>query len=91
MARLNPYTRLKQVGQEFFAKIKYRRKELMWTYPKDQLNEFWDLYSLNERVAAAKQLGYAVELKATNKGLEVWYVKQIPSNIPWEFVRGKEG
>lgn len=81
----NPYNRLKRIGGEFFLnKVKYRHKVEMWYYPKNRLDEGWNLGDLYERVSAAKQLGYDVILEADNKGLIVKYVKSIP-DIPWEF------
>lgn len=53
----------------------------MWMYPKDKLNEGWSLHDLYERTKAAEQLGYDVQLVATDQGLSVCYKKKIP-NIP---------
>lgn len=83
MKRINPYTRLQQECSEWARKVKYRDRRVMFRYPKNSLNEKWSLSDLYERVAAAKQLGYSVELEAGNDGITVKYVKDIPEP-PWE-------
>ena len=56
----------------------------MWRYPKDNLGGNWSLRDLNERVIAAKQLGYEVFLTSTDDGLLVQYKKEI-KEIPYEW------
>jgi hypothetical protein len=82
--RINPYTRLKEIGTEWANKIRFRDQRGMWFYPKKRLHEGWSLDDLYERVSAAEQLGYVVELKATEDGLEVVYLKELPPT-PFEF------
>jgi len=80
--RISPYTRLLNQIKQFVAdNIKYRHKKLMWRYPKKRLNEGWNLDDLHERIQAADQLGYDVQLIANDSGLEVHYIKKI--NIPF--------
>ena len=54
----------------------------MWVYPKNKLTEK-DLYDLYERVAAAEQLNYDVQLFATDDGLSVKYIEKNPKR-PWD-------
>lgn len=81
---INPYTTLKNIGIEWADKIKYRHKVEMWHYTTKQLTDHYDLKQLWERVAAAGQLGYDVELEAKGDGLYVYYIKNMPTT-PWEF------
>ena len=82
--RINPYTRLKNLGSEYICELKNPETVGMWTYPKSRLDEGWSLTDLYERIKAAEQLGYDVKLMATNKGIEANYVKQAKAT-PWEF------
>lgn len=75
---VNPYTRLKERFTEYVNNCVVRGKRQMWTYPKDRLNDGWNLASLHERCAAAEQLGYDVQIRATNDGLVVEYVRKLP-------------
>lgn len=79
---ISPYVALNGQFSEWIGRAICRRRKLMWTYQKEKLNDEWTLRSLYERVAAAKQLGHDVELKATDAGLEVWYVGPMPTT-PW--------
>ena len=78
----NPYSRLKAEFQAYCNKVENRRRRKMWHYPKPQLNNGWSLSSLNERVAAAEQLGYEVHLTSDQEGLQVIYVEKTPPR-PW--------
>lgn len=80
---MNPYTRLKEQCRAEFSKVVYRKRVGMWSYPKHRLAEGWNLTDLWERVAAAKQLGFDVRLKATDAGLEVEYIQANPDSMPW--------
>lgn len=84
MKRKNPYQMLMEEVQDYLRKIKYRKRKEMWFFPKDKLADSWSMQDTYERVAAADQLGYDVILKATKKGLEVEYVKKIPT-VPYRF------
>jgi hypothetical protein len=79
----NPYTRLLESFREYVHKVTYRHRKTMWVYPKGRLNGSWNLTSLSERVAAADQLGYDVQLVNTDDGLGVVYVKRVPE-APYE-------
>ena len=83
--RPNPYTALLSEIKAFAYKVQHPHSLTMWLYPKDQLNTAWKLYDLNERVAAANQLGYDVALKATDKGLEVLYRKRVDIPYHWTY------
>lgn len=84
MKRANPYTTLRDECAVWISRALNRRRTIMWRYPKGRLGERWTLTDLYERVAAAKQLGYSVELEAADDGLNVWYVKKLDeSTIPW--------
>lgn len=83
MARQNPYTAIKSRFAEWMTQAINRRRISMWHYPKAKLKETWSLSDLWERVAAAEQLGFDVELKATPEGLRVEYVKKLPPR-PWD-------
>lgn len=76
--RINPYQRLLEEIRSYIRKVKYRHTKTMWIYPKKVLTDGWDLGFLYQRTAAAEQLGYDVQLKATEEGLVVQYVKKIP-------------
>lgn len=85
--RISPYTRLLNEIKEFLSNnIKYRHEKLMWRYSKKSLENktAWDLSQLWERVQAADQLGYDVQLKANDSGLEVSYIKKINIPFHWE-------
>lgn len=81
----NPYQRLLDDIKEWCRKVKYRHEKTMWLYPKNRLDEGWALRDLYERTQAAQQLGYDVQIVATDEGLSVRYKKQVPS-VPnsWE-------
>lgn len=81
--RISPYTRLLESFREYVNAVELRHQRSMWVYPKARLGESWGLTDLNERVAAASQLGYDVILRATDEGLQVRYIKQIPQR-PYE-------
>jgi len=81
--RENPYNRLKRIARQWVFDVENPTTKLMWRYPKEKLNSNWNINDLNERVAAAQQLGFKVYLKHTDKGLEVYYEKERPI-IPWE-------
>ena len=79
-----PYNRLRRIGQEYVDAINGRREQIMFRYPKAKLKDGWRLEDLAERTAAAKQLGYEVQLRVTDEHLEVWYVQKLPRS-PVEF------
>lgn len=81
--RTNPYTRLKLIAQQYIFDIKHRKAIPLWWHRKEDLGDGWSLEGLYQRVLAAKQLGYSVELRADKKGLDVVYVKDMP-RTPWE-------
>lgn len=83
MKRTNPYTTLKNQFSDWVSKAINRRRVLMWTYPKNRLEEGWKLSDLSERVAAANQLGFEVVLKSSEAGLHVEYVAKVPER-PWD-------
>lgn len=78
----NPYTRLLRISRQFAADVSYARRRTMWQYPKEKLAGSWRLDDLAERVQAADQLGYDVQLKVDEGALRVDYVKRC--EIPFE-------
>ncbi len=84
MARVNPYTTLKEDFREFIDKCLCRHRVSMFRYAKATVLDgcTWKLNDLAERVQAAQQLGYTVEVKWTDDGLVVEYVKKLP-DAPW--------
>ena len=82
--RKNPYQYLLEQIKEFCDNLKYRHQITMWKYPKNRLSEGWPLLKLYERVKAAEQLGYDMQVIAQDDGLLIQYVKQIP-HIPGEW------
>lgn len=78
MSRVTPYQRLMERFREYASKVTYPRKVGMWNYPKAKLAEGWGLLDLYERTKAAEQLGYDVQLYATDEGLSVKYVQKRP-------------
>ena len=81
---ISPYTRLLNEARLFIYKALNPIRVPMFFYPKGKLNNGWKLENLYIKTKTAEELGYKVELKATDKGLEVEYVKQPPS-IPLNF------
>jgi len=81
----NNYTRLKEQASAWAKTVMRPREILMWRYPKGRLMEGWRLNDLAERTASASQLGYRVELRNADAGLEVWYVK-MPDVCPYEIL-----
>jgi hypothetical protein len=75
---INPYQRLQDEMRKYASAVEFPTRKLMWMYPKAKVGEAWHLAALAERVAAADQLGFRVELKNTDEGLQVWYVKRPP-------------
>lgn len=75
---ISPYERLMDSFTKFANDVEYRKRITMWVYPKNKLTESWPLKDLYERVAAAEQLGYDVQLLATDGGLEVKYTSKAP-------------
>lgn len=70
-----------------FCKALYRPERIpMWTYTKKEMAQRWPVAQLYERVDAARQLGWKVELEATDKGLEVWYVKRPAIPVDWLYL-----
>lgn len=76
--KFNPYSDLKRRFNEFVTQCLCRHTKSMWTYPKARLGDNWTLDRLWERVAAAEQIGYDVQIRATDEGLSVQYVKKLP-------------
>jgi hypothetical protein len=80
---VTPYQRLMNQFSAWANECIMRGRISMWRYPKDKLSETnWRLADLWERVAAADQLGYDVQLSAKDDGLHVEYVKKLPKR-PW--------
>lgn len=79
---ITPYQRLMEQFKCFANSVEYRKRIPMWTYPKNKLTESWSLKEVYERVVAAEQLGYDVQLSATEGGLEVKYIEKAPKR-PW--------
>lgn len=85
MTTKNPYTRLVESARQFAFNVKYRHRREMFRYPEATTQKGYRLDDLYQRVAAADQLGYDVELKCTEKGeLVVQYVKRI-ADAPYPF------
>lgn len=82
--RKTPYQMLLEDIKAWCRKVRYRDERGMWTYPKDKLDEGWDLTHLYERTKAAEQLGYDTQLVAADTGLVVRYVKKLPE-IPYRW------
>lgn len=80
---INPYEQLRDTARKWAESVLYPHIVKMWFYPKNRLSESWKLDDLYERVAAANQLGYDVELIAGDDGLHVRYVKR-PTDAPWQ-------
>lgn len=82
--RENPYQRLKRECQQWANKVLYRPEKIMFTYPAEKLEKYnYDLKQVHERVMAAQQIGYKVEIKANSEGLRIVYKERI-SNPPFE-------
>lgn len=81
---VTPYARLLAEARQFAFDQKHRTVRRMWSYPKERLADGWALVDLQQRVAAAEQLGWDVVLRSTAEGLVVDYVKK-PKDAPWSF------
>lgn len=79
-----PYQHLLEDIQDWARTVAYRHEVLMWRYPKARLTEGWTLNELYERVTAAEQLGYDVQLRADDDGLLVYYKKKVP-DVPYNW------
>lgn len=79
----NQYNKLKREAREWVVSAIGRHTVAMRLYPKDRLSEGWPLADLAERVRAADQLGYNVELRWSDEGLQVRYVKKLPPTPSW--------
>lgn len=85
MGKINPYTRLLKEIKEFCRELNTIKSQQMCVYTLEQLKEQgWDLFWVYERVGAAQQLGYKVELRYTDERLELWYVLK-PRTTPWQW------
>lgn len=82
-SRESPYVRLVRIFKQWLLSVDHPHTKMMWRYPKDKLGQGWSILDLYERVQAADQLGYRVEVRAAESGLEVYYVKR-PNEKPWE-------
>lgn len=70
-------TRYRSLINRFNAAVnlaRFPRRIFMWRYPKNRLGEGWSLTDLAERVQAADQLGFDVQIKHADDGLSVYYV-----------------
>lgn len=83
--RISPYERLRRKFAEFASKVEHPRRRAMWCYPKDKLDSGWALSKLYERTKAAEQIGYDVQLVATDDELQVQYVEKRPAAPPEAF------
>lgn len=83
MSIKNPYTRLLNEIRVFCLSLRRREKQV-FTIPKAKMAEGWRVDNIWERTVAAEQLGWNVEVKATEAGLVFWYVKKPPA-IPYNF------
>jgi hypothetical protein len=79
-----PYQRLLEEIQTWAMKVAHRHEKLMWRYPKEKIRDSWRLDDLYERVAAADQIGYDVQLVANADGLAVIYKKRVP-DVPYKW------
>jgi hypothetical protein len=81
--RINPYQRLLETFREYWRGVEYAQRKTMWRYARDSLGKNWSLVDLDQRVAAAQQIGYDVILISDDEGLLVQYRKKHP-DMPWE-------
>jgi hypothetical protein len=82
--RTNPYNHLKECCRKEFSKIIYRKRVLLWTYSKENINTTWSLSELAHRVKAADQLGFDVRLISNEDGgLRVEYISKVITDMPW--------
>lgn len=79
---VTPYARLLEQFKEFCDDVFYRPNPPMFFYPKNNLKDGWNLVDVYERTAAANTLGFDVMLTAKENGLQVTYIKKLPSR-PW--------
>lgn len=79
-----PYQRLLEAAREYVREINTAHTVCMFFYKKADLTSKWSMTDFYERAKAAEQLGYRVEVRAEDRGLAVYYVKENPP-IPREF------
>lgn len=83
MPRENPYNRLKRIARHHIARLEHPNTVGMFNI-KTGRDKTYGLADVLERVRAAEQLGYKVELRAgEGETLRVVYVKRAPE-LPWE-------
>jgi hypothetical protein len=80
--RENPYNRIKREATDWILAVRNPQKITMFLYPSKRLAEGWSLEIVAQRTQAASQLGYDVQLRVTDDGLLMEYVKRQPSP-PW--------
>ena len=84
MKPLNPYLRLRANARDWARTVITRKRISMAHYPKDKLDIGWTITPIAERVRAADQLGYDVQLRWDEAvGLRVDYVERIPPPPAW--------
>lgn len=76
--RLNPYQYLLNEVRDLLTAIKYRKTKNMLFYAAKELNRGYDLSQIKERIAAADQLGYDVQVIIVDGGLQFFYIKKMP-------------
>lgn len=80
---VNPYQRLVNDARGWIWKALHGKRVHMFTYPEaSKASAAYRLDELYQRVVAAGQLGYRVELKSLDGALRVEYVK-LPPDPPY--------
>jgi hypothetical protein len=81
---MNPYTRLKNKVSDWADEVLNPTTVNMFRFANASTNpNGWRLDDVYQRIEAAKQLGYKVEVRTCGKDIEMWYVKNAPRK-PWE-------
>lgn len=79
---MTPYERLRRECVSWAFSVVFPKQRAMFILPKGRLREGWSLDDVAERVAAAKTLGWRVEMVVADNGdLRMEYVKQ-PEGAP---------
>ena len=73
---INPYTLLKNRAHNFEKQVVNPVTKVATWFAKKDLDAGWNLKFIYHRVEAADALGFDSKLIATDRGLEVIYVKR---------------
>ena len=83
---ITPYERLRREAAQWAFSVANPIRRRMFTFSKDKLGLGWSLFDVKERVAAADQLGWNVEIVVDANGDLVFRYVQRPPDAPWSIL-----